>query len=275
MARTAEYSIKGYIYQFLQYMAELLEAADDEVVVIEGAIEDIDVIGPDLTRAVQCKYHESVEKFTLSKIYKPVLLMMEHFSKNQAPAIPISYNLFCHFPEQAGNLNLTIDDLTRIRQTKDEKLKPIADRILAFPVADFLERFSITFGKSFDELEAAVQERLVDHAFQREDVKSIIYPAAFQRVADISIRGTVAERSMQKAPFLLELRAMRSATLTRWTRELATKADIYRRLRLDIGRSMARNARRRFFVLDPSAISGFTEDFAPFIKRFSESYCFK
>lgn len=62
MARTAEYSIKGYVYQFLRYLSEILEATDGSTITIEGAIEDIDVTTPDLTTAVQCKYHEQAEK---------------------------------------------------------------------------------------------------------------------------------------------------------------------------------------------------------------------
>jgi hypothetical protein len=48
VARTAEYSIKGYLYQFLRYLSEILAAGDDTKITIEGAIEDIDVAAPGL-----------------------------------------------------------------------------------------------------------------------------------------------------------------------------------------------------------------------------------
>jgi hypothetical protein len=272
LARTAEYSIKGYIYQFLQYMVEILDATDEQIIVIEGAIEDIDVIGPDLTRAVQCKYHESVENFTLGKIYKPILLMMEHYSKNATPPVPIQYNLFCHFPGKVGAMVLTEDELGKIRQTKDKELKKIADRIQAFDAADFLALLTITFGDSFADLEVKVQDKLVANAFQRDDVKAIIYPAAFQKVADISIRGKVAERSVGRAPFLAELRLLKKATLSRWTRELSTKAEIFKKLRMDLGRSVSLNARRRYFFIDPTTIAGFEDEFPKFIKKLTDAY---
>lgn len=253
-------------------MVEILDATDEQIIVIEGAIEDIDVIGPDLTRAVQCKYHESVENFTLGKIYKPILLMMEHYSKNAAPLVPIQYNLFCHFPGKVGDLVLTEDELAKVRQTKDKELKKIADRVQAFDAAAFLALLTITFGDSFADLEVKVQDKLVANAFQRDDVKAIIYPAAFQKVADISIRGKVAERSVERAPFLAELRLIKKATLSRWTRELSTRVQIFKKLRMDLGRSISLNARRRYFFIDPSTIASFEDDFPKFIKKLADSY---
>lgn len=107
MARTAEYSIKGYLYQFLRYLSEILAAGDGSAITIEGAIEDIDIVSPGLTTAVQCKYHEQADKFTLSKIYKPILLMLEHFSTNTVSTPEIHYRLFCHFPGETGTRSLS------------------------------------------------------------------------------------------------------------------------------------------------------------------------
>ncbi|TXN20600.1 hypothetical protein [Methylobacterium sp. WL19] len=107
MSRTAEYSIKGYLYQFLRYLSEILAAGKDTKITIEGAIEDVDVAAPGLTIAVQCKYHEQVEKFTLGKIYKPIILMLEHFSNTIELKPKIYYRLFCHFPDQEGFRQLT------------------------------------------------------------------------------------------------------------------------------------------------------------------------
>lgn len=53
--RQANSTIKGYIYQFNKSIYEILSADDNATVVLEGAIEDIDVLLPDTTIAVQCK----------------------------------------------------------------------------------------------------------------------------------------------------------------------------------------------------------------------------
>jgi hypothetical protein len=73
MSRTADYTIQGFIYQFIVTLQKLLSISDsNSAIVVEGLIEDIDVITPTGVEATQCKYHESKDNFTLSAIYKPV-----------------------------------------------------------------------------------------------------------------------------------------------------------------------------------------------------------
>ena len=144
MARTAEYSIKGYVYQFLRYLSEILAATGDAKITIEGAIEDIDVVTPDLTTAVQCKYHEQAEKFTLGKVYKPILLMLEHFSHHTSPAPEIHYRLFCYFPGSSGSQSLTRGELDTVLATNSVPLKTIVARVAPGVDLDvFLGRFTI------------------------------------------------------------------------------------------------------------------------------------
>lgn len=275
--RTAEYSIKGYIYQFLRYMDELLSADEGHKVVIEGAVEDIDVIGPAWQKAVQCKYHEGTgaDNYTLGKIYKPLLLMMEHFSENQTPVIPIDYHLYCYFPGQSGIKTLTPADLVTVRATTDKALKKIAARIKPFNDTDFLARLTMTFGLAFKEMEEAVQKKLVATGFHIDDVKAIFYPAAFQKVADTSINSNIADRTLEKTAFIAGLKTIKSVTLTRWTRELATQKEIFKRLRDDISEEMSTNGARRHFYISPAGIQDFEANFPPFVKRFVERYAFK
>lgn len=82
MSRSADYTIQGFIYQFNKSLESLLNANDCDYVVIEGIIEDIEVCKDDEINAIQCKYHETQDKFQLSTIYKPILQMMEHFYDN-------------------------------------------------------------------------------------------------------------------------------------------------------------------------------------------------
>ena len=73
MTRTAEASIKGYVYQFILCLKELLNAQDGASVTMEGPIEDVDISSTNGYKAIQCKYHEASTSFTTSKIYKPIL----------------------------------------------------------------------------------------------------------------------------------------------------------------------------------------------------------
>lgn len=98
MSRTADYTIQGFIYQFIITFHKLLLSSDNDEITIEGIIEDIDVSTPTGQEAVQCKYHESKQKFTLSSIYKPVLQMFCHYKNN--PTANINYRLHAHFPNE-------------------------------------------------------------------------------------------------------------------------------------------------------------------------------
>ncbi|RQV59869.1 hypothetical protein DF018_30040 [Burkholderia cenocepacia] len=276
MARTAEYSIKGYLYQFLRYLSEILVAEEGTKITIEGAIEDIDVVTPTLTTAVQCKYHEQADKFTLGKIYKPILLMLEHFSKNAAQVPTVYYRLFCYFPEEGGTRSLTRTELDTVLATTSEPLKVIAGRIAAGVDLDaFLGRFKIEFGQSTDALQQSVVASLKAKGFSAEDVEAIIYPTAIQRIVDLATQGAVTDRTIEPSVFLQGLRRVRQVTFTRWTRELATRAQIFQRLRKDLKLSLGHNSRARHFVIDPGAIAHFDDDVVRFIKKFVERYSCK
>ena len=79
MGRIADATIKGFMYQFNLSLNEILKSAD-EVIKIEGIIEDIDKINKENITAIQCKYHEESEKFQWSMVYKPILQMLKTFA---------------------------------------------------------------------------------------------------------------------------------------------------------------------------------------------------
>lgn len=276
MARTAEYSIKGYLYQFLRYLSEILAAADSTKVTIEGAIEDIDVAAPGLTTAIQCKYHEQADKFTLGKIYKPILLMLEHFAATTASTPEVHYRLFCHFPDQTGTRSLSREELDTVLTTTAENLKPIVERMtIGIDHEEFLKRFTIEFGQSAEDLQQAVLDSLKAKGFSADDVESVIYPNAIQRIVNLATRTTVPDRTVDPTVFLAELHDVRQVTFTRWTRELATRAQIFKRLREDLEPSLAKNVRGRTFVIDPGAINKFDDEIVRFIRKFIDRYSCK
>lgn len=276
MARSAEYSIKGYLYQFLRYLSEILAAEPGTKVTIEGAIEDIDVEAPGFTTAVQCKYHESIDKFSLSKIYKPILLMLEHFSHNSSAAPEIRYRLFCHFPDQNGTRELSKDELKSVLATKAEAMQKIIKRIASGVDHDvFLTRFTIEFGETSADLQKSVLATLGTKGFSAEDVDAIIFPNAIQRIVDTATQSAITDRTVDPATFLKALRDVRRVTFTRWTRALDSRAKIAKRLREDLAPSLAHNVRRRTFVIDPTMIDKFDDTIVVFIKDFVDRYCYK
>ena len=60
-ARTADYTILGFIYQFNKTLLAILDSTEESEITVEGRIEDIDVTTEKGTEAIQCKYHETVE----------------------------------------------------------------------------------------------------------------------------------------------------------------------------------------------------------------------
>ena len=72
MGRSADYTIQGFLYQFNMTLSELLKAADEAEITIEGIVEDIEVETFTGTKAIQCKYHEAQSKYSLSILYDPL-----------------------------------------------------------------------------------------------------------------------------------------------------------------------------------------------------------
>ncbi|MGN7714044.1 hypothetical protein [Rhizobiales bacterium] len=276
MGRTAEYSIKGYVYQFLRYLSEIIAAGEGTTITIEGAIEDIDVHASSITTAVQCKYHEQSEKFTLGKIYKPILLMLEHFSAHYTSVPTVHYRLFCHFPNESGTRSLTREELDLVLSTTADALVKIVNRVDRSADYDlFLSRLTIEFGQSAEELQKTVLASLKAKGFSPDDIDAIIFPTAIQRIVDLATKSTISDRTVDPAAFLASLRDAKHVAFTRWTRELATREQIFKRLRKELKSNLNRNSRRRHFVIDPTNIDNFDKDIVRFIRKFTENYSSK
>lgn len=276
MGRTAEYSIQGYLYQFLKYLLEILAADLDAPITIEGAIEDIDVQHASGTRAVQCKYHAQSEKFTLGKIYKPILLMLEHHATGPVVPMEVGYHLFCHFPGETGDKELTLSEIKEILDTTAKNLLPIVARIGPNPdLASFGAKLRIEFGPALKELEGSVISALEAEGFGAADVKAIMYPAALQKVVDTSICSDVAGRTLTRRSLMSDLHATKSVTLTRWTRELATRAQMFERIRRDLRESLNRNQRRRFVIINDEGIEDFDNHIVDMMRKFANEYSVK
>ena len=145
MSRTADYSIQGFIYQFVVTFHKLLQITDSSSeITIEGPVEDIDLATPTGIEAIQCKYHETKDKFTLSSIYKPVLQMMNHYFKDSSKNT--RYRLYAHFPnELVGSKKvLTSTEITQILDSKAKEYQTlISDLKGFFDVTGFLSKFEM------------------------------------------------------------------------------------------------------------------------------------
>ena len=202
--------------------------------------------------------------------------MLEHFSNNTVTTPPVEYLLFCHFPSQSGQRSLTEAELDEALSTTNLECKKIVNRITAnYDKQAFLSKCTITFGESLKNCEASVVETLIAQNFTREDVESIIFPSALQRILEISTNSDVEKRSLTREPFLQASRDIKQVTFKRWMLELSTKDKILRRLRNDMNQSFSHNSRRRYFIISDRGISDFDDKIVLFLKSYVEKYFVK
>lgn len=273
MNRTADYTIQGFIYQFIITFHELLLASENDEITVEGIIEDIDVNTSTGQKAVQCKYHESKQKFTLSTIYKPVLQMFCHYKNNLTANI--KYRLHAHFPnETVGSEKiLTKTELDSILNSKATDLQKYIAELSGFAGGDeFLKRFKVKFGASLSDTEKAVIVCLSNEGFTTEDATEIFYPNAIHALAELSIQHDEQKRKIQKASFLNELKKKKKTAISRWTKELQDYTKFLKQRRRQIGEILNNNSRKRAVILDANYITDFERNIPLLIQDYITKY---
>lgn len=272
MGRSADYTIQGFLYQFNQTLSELLKAADDDVITIEGIVEDIEVASFAGTKAVQCKYHETQDKYTPSILYHPLLQMMKHFKSN--PGGKITYCLFAHFPNNPA-IKISAADLENALKSKNKDLKDLAAEVVGVDFDDFLKVFSVSVTPKYDDLANENATQLVELGFNKVEVETLFYPNAIQIIADLSIKHDAKLRKISKKAFLETLRRIRSTAVSQWTLALKTRRKVLETRRKQLKENLSANARLRHFALFPAFLEQFDDQIVLFIKSFIDKYHFK
>lgn len=276
MSRSADYTIQGFLYQFNKTLVEILKASDDAVIHIEGIIEDIEIKTSAGLDAIQCKYHETQEKFALSTLYKPLLQMMHHFHLNNDSTI--KYKLFCHFPMDAelSELTITKSDLETTLETKNRTLQKYTAALNGcVNVDDFLSQFSFEIGDSLDNMTKEIYLLLGANGIPTEDIDILAYPNAIQHIADLSIKHNPDERRTTKKETIQLLRTIKKTAISRWTLSLKSRKEILKERRSQLKNNLDKNIRLRYLIIDPEQIDSFEEEFVIFIQDFKEKYHFK
>jgi len=272
----ADYTIKGFLYQFNKTLLELLKSSQDTEVTVEGIIEDIDLVSPSTTTAIQCKYHEASDKFTLSTIYKPLLQMMQHFQLN--PTAEINYVLFAHFPNEQWTttknlskaelehaLSSTSKDLTRYTLSLKGKIDLDA----------FRKRFHIEFGPPFDALTQDVCHWLEKSGIAESDIDTLAYPNAIQTIAGLSIRHDPQERKTTKSKLIDHLKSVKKTAISRWTLALKTRKQLLDARRKQLKPNLNKNSRLRYFLVHAGSLEDFDSDIVKFVSDYLDKYHFK
>lgn len=272
MGRSADYTIQGFLYQFNQTLAELLNAADDAVITIEGIVEDIEVASFSGTKAIQCKYHETQNNYTPSILYNPLLQMMKHFKSN--PGAKISYYLFAHFPNSPAVV-ITAAELDKALKSKNKDLKDLIADVDGVDVNGFLKAFTVSVTPKYDDLAAENAKSLEALGFNKSEVETLFYPNAIQIIADLSIKHDVKLRKITKKDFLELLQRIRSTAVSQWTLALKTRNKVLETRRKQLKVNLSANVRLRHIVIFPEFLEQFDDQIVLFIKSFIDKYHFK
>lgn len=275
MSRTADYTIQGFLYQFNKTALEILNAQDDETITVEGIVEDLEIQSPSSLKAIQCKYHEASTSFSPSTVYKPLLQMLWHFGNNST--CDIRYVLFAHFPTVSSPAPAVgKKELEAAISSTDKGLKKDIEKIPDNIDLDaFCSKFTMEFGPSYDTIVDDVGNALEESGFPSGEIDTLTYPNAIHRVATLSVRHDPDARKITKSQFVDYLKDIRTTAISRWTLALKTRKKILDARRKQLKIHLDKNARLRYFVIDPSALADYDTDIVLFISDYIDKYHFK
>lgn len=275
MSRSADYTIGGFLYQFNKSVLEILSSKDDDIINIEGIVEDIEVVSPGLIKAIQCKYHEAAEKYNQSTLYKPILQMINHYAKNAQAEI--LYVLFAHFPNIDSPPPLVgKDTFCAAIASKDDTLQKIITSIPTdIDIDGFEAKFKMEFGPSFDQLALNVCSELHKCGILKDEIETLAYPNAIHHIAMISMRHDPEERKITKKQLLSTLMTIRRTAISRWTLALATRKKLLDARRKQLKLNLDKNSRLRYFIFEPTSIEDFEQEIVLFISDYLDKYHFK
>lgn len=273
MSRTADFAIQGFLYQFIITLQRILQSSNDEVITIEGIVEDIDIQTPLGFEAIQCKYHESKAKFVLSDIYKPVLQMLNHFKNNETAGV--KYVLHAHFPsEKVGTKrNILITELEQILSSKADIYKKLISDLNGFKnLEGFAKQFEIVFGASLSDTKNAVIFALAQEGFTTEDANDLFFPNAVYDISEYSIKHDSLERKITKKSFLEKLQTTKKTAINRWTKELLSNEKLLLIRRRQLNNILNVNSKLRAIVIKGNYINDFESKTHQLIIDFLHKY---
>lgn len=210
--RSAEASIKGYNYQFLHTIKDILETASDTSECTVEGIEDFDIEKDNEKDLIQYKFHEE-QSFINSRVAKPIALMFKYFRTHQTEVI--NYKLFIYLTDE--NLpDKTVEKITDILKIKESrKILSESDTeitkdkvdLLSSLIEIFVESFSWKLTKKYVELENELVETFrSSFGVTTEESKILYLSNAIKIINDLAIKPD-GERGITKKKFIDKLKS--------------------------------------------------------------------
>lgn len=211
--RSAGASIRGYDYQFLHTIIDILECDSDTYECTVEGIEDFDIEKDAEKDLIQYKYHEE-QKFTNSKVAKPISLMFKHFLNNQNESI--NYKLFIYLKdENLDEREVTVTSITDILKIKESK-KILFDTTteinnekiddLYEMIEKFIQKFSWKSTKNYNDLQNSIINSFeTDFSLTMEESKIIYLANAMRIINYLAMQSEEVNRKITKRDFLSKL----------------------------------------------------------------------
>ncbi len=304
MNRCANDTIKGYIYQFLESYNQILEQPN--TVVLEGTIEDIDIedTNNDIF-GIQCKYYEE-QTYSISAILPAILELFLNFKTNKSMNKDYKYKLFVHISE---NKNPTKDEiLVAIKTTKNKqnvinflsKLYVINDQKIIskidkpkksqsdkdeifnyitenresmsfiYSFDDFWDNFSYVQSVSYDELTQTVKGKIEN--VLGKDEGDLFYSNGLTRIAELSTKKDVLERTIDCFSFLEDIRNKKQLLFSKWSTVFFEFETCKIKLRKQMKMIMDSNCTKRAFYFSKSFVDSNIDDMPNFINDYLCKY---
>lgn len=305
--RQADSTIKGYLYQFNKSILEVLSMSTEESLVVEGTIEDIDILSPTSITTIQCKYHED-NRFTLSGVAVPIIEMLCNYSEASYIGKDIQYILYAYFNDSIENIKLS-DFLDYLNTTQDKEIltkyfhriyiisesrilnisnktrKTTNDKetlisyykanrsnlVLRVNIEDFWNKFCFVKAVKFDQLKAMVLKELCKLTDQ-ETAISLYYPNALSYIAILSAKNRIEDRTVFKEQFISFLAQQKTILLKRWTLEAVDRKKILREKRESLISFFASNSDIRVLVFSDMFLVKNKDSIIPFIREYLGKY---
>lgn len=198
-SRSANASIKGYMYQFIHTIKDILDNEDHAVNIVEG-IEDLDIRNGSEETLIQYKYHE-LRNFNNSLVAKPIGLMFNNFIGKSGK---YKYRLAIFMDDKLPNIDISrLQDILALKSTQDhilsENIKFCSD---SEKIEDFLRFFEWTKTEKYIDVESKIIEQLIgDFYISKEEAETVYLPNAIKKIIDLGIQNDVEKRKIKTLDF--------------------------------------------------------------------------
>ena len=289
-------------------MLEVLTADDDTVVMLEGRIEDIDILSPTgVEKTIQCKYHEE-QKFQMSSVVKPILEMLCHFIECQAIGREMKYILYAYFQNNVDSINQSdfndfllktsdeevlvkyfprvfkIDDDSILelsmkpKKSKNDKQK-IREYFLSLKsplfyrveLPDFFKCFEYCKAVKYDELTQAVIEHLNLDA-ESVTVENLYYPNALTKISELSMLSDSELRKICKRDLWVWLNNQKTLLINKWIFEIQDRKKVLKTKKDYLSSMFSGNTDVRAFVFSKTFLANNANAINQFIREYISKY---